>query len=148
MDWYRLARRLFVAAAAVTSLPHLAQASLPVPYAIVGCISEGRFQSQGLMGRALASSVLRALEGKTIRIEGLLYPGDMFRGSAIFIVDNECRNNLHKRYFLCDPCQTLPGVGPPSRMLPRQGGTIVSLPPAAMKELDDYPRLMRREPPP
>jgi len=138
----------FAGTVALTCLPYPAQASLPVPYAIVGCISVGRFHSGGMVGPNLVSPEIRALEGRTIRIEGLLSPGDMFRSNAVFIVDDACRKDLHKRYFLCDPCQTLPGVGSPSRMLPSQGGTRVPLPAAAIKELNDYPRVMRREPAP
>lgn len=133
-----------IVAVAIAGLPRPTQASLPVPYAIVGCVHEGKFHSQGSAGPNLANPGIRALEGKTIRIQGWLSPGDRFGAQALYIVHEQCREDLHRSYFLCNPCQTLPD-GPPSRMLPNEeSGTKVPLPPAAIRELDDYPRLMRR----
>jgi hypothetical protein len=82
------------------------------------------------------------MEGKTVRVEGRLSPGDRFRATAVFVVDASCREELHRRYFLCDPCRTLPGG--PHRMLPRQPGVEVKLPAEAIREFDDLVRRLRR----
>jgi hypothetical protein len=145
MHRQNLSRWLLVAvAAAIAGHPGTTQASLPVPYAIVGCIEGGSFRSQGFAGRSLVSAELKALEGKTIRIEGLLSPGDAFVASALYIVHEQCRAYLHRRYFLCSPCQTIMGA-PPSKMLPRDDdSTKIEMSPAAIKEFDNYARVMRR----
>jgi hypothetical protein len=134
---------LLVLGAVVAALPHAALASLPVGYAIVGCVKGDKFYSGGSVSPSLAGSPIKALDGKTVRIEGYLSPGDRFQAGALFIVDEECREELHKRYFLCDPCQTLPDA-PPSRMVPRkEKGVPAQAPPEAIKQFDDLPRTMR-----
>jgi len=102
--------RWFATTLAVAGLPTVAQASLPVPYAVVGCVVHGVFQSRGFADHKLVHPAIMAIEGKTIRVEGLLSPGDRFRATAIFVIDERCREDLHKRYFLCNPCRTLPGL--------------------------------------
>ena len=128
----------FVAAVLLTGLNTPVQASLPVPYAIVGCVAKGVFRSQGFADRNLSHPASKAIEGKTVRVEGRLSPGDRFRATAVYIVDARCRPELHKRYFLCQPCRTLPGM--PETMAPRQPGTEVRLPPAAIDEFDNLSR--------
>jgi hypothetical protein len=119
-----------------------AQASLPVPYAVVGCISNGVFQSRGLAGGRLVHPAIKAIEGKTVRVEGFLSPGDRFQATAVFVIDESCREDLHKRYFLCEPCRTLPGR--PHKMLPKQPGIEVKLPSEAIREFDNLVRKLRR----
>lgn len=137
---------LFIAALTVATaiVRDDAHASLPVPYAIVGCITNGSFQSEGASGKSFVSTELKALEGKTARLEGLLSPGDHFVASALYIVHEQCRADLHRRYFLCNPCQTILNA-PPSQMLPRdERSPKLELSPAALKEFDGYPHSMRR----
>ncbi|KAA5595600.1 hypothetical protein [Blastochloris sulfoviridis] len=111
-----------------------AEASAPVPYAVVGCVSNGSFQAPGLVADGTVLPPIRAIEGKTIRIEGVLSPGDRFSARAVFIVDDRCREDLGQGYFLCDPCRTLPGM--PHRMLPPQPGTKLDLPPDVLRQFD------------
>jgi hypothetical protein len=132
----------WVAGLALAGLPGVAQASLPVPYAVVGCISKGAFTSSGFTGEGLVDPALTALEGRTVRVEGSLAPGDRFQAKAVFVVDQQCRRDLFKRYFLCAPCATLPGM--PDKMLPPQPGRKVNLPPAAVREFDNLGRWMRQ----
>jgi hypothetical protein len=130
-------RRFLLLAAALAALPASAQASLPVPYAIVGCITQGRFHSNGLIGPELVSAELKALEGKTIRIEGLLWPGAACGARALFLVDQQCQAKLHRSYALCSPCRTMRD-DPPAVMLPRaQDDMPIMLPGAAIKELSN-----------
>lgn len=128
---------LFFANLAVTLQPLPAEASLPVPYAIVGCIKEGKFQSEGKrVGSTLISPATRALAGKTVRVEGFLSPGDRFQATAVFIVDQRCRKDLQRSYFLCHPCATRLH-SPPSKMISRrEHGTEVRLAQEAIKEFD------------
>lgn len=119
-----------------------ALASLPVPYAIVGCISNGMFQSEkpanggfGWTSRSLIHPAIKAIEGQTIRVEGHLSPGDRFFATAVFVVDKTCRKELHRSYFLCEPCRTQ--LGKPQKMLPKQPGIAVKLPPEALREFDN-----------
>lgn len=119
-----------------------ALASLPVPYAIVGCISNGVFQSDepadggfGWTSRSLVHPAIKAIEGKTIRVEGRLSPGDRFRATAVFVVDKLCRKDLHRSYNLCDPCRTQ--LGKPQMMLPKQPGIKAKLPREAIREFDN-----------
>ena len=134
-----------LAAGAVAGLAHTARASLPVPYAIVGCVIDAKFNSAGAAGPRLADPLIDTIEGKTIRVEGLLWPGDMFRANAIFIVDNRCLENLHKSYFLCNPCQTQPG-GPESKSVSKQeSATQLRTTPEALKQFDDWPRAKRTQ---
>ncbi|NJL07642.1 MAG: hypothetical protein HC900_04785 [Methylacidiphilales bacterium] len=114
-----------------------AQASLPVPYALVGCVSHGSFRAPGLNADGVVLPPIKAIEGKTIRVEGRLSPGNRFSATAVFVVDDLCREDLGKRYLLCDPCRTLPGM--PQKMLPRQPGKKVNLPPDVLRQFD-YPR--------
>lgn len=113
-----------------------AQASLPVPYAMVGCVSNGSFVVSGETRAELPA--IAAIEGKTIRVEGYLSPGDRFSATAVFVVDEVCREELSARYFLCDPCRTLPGM--PQTMIPPQPGTRVTLPPEVIRRFDSPPR--------
>jgi hypothetical protein len=120
-----------------------AGADFPVGYAMVGCVKDGSFRLQGASGPAMDDPAIRALEGKTVRVEGYLTRGDHFHANAVLVVDDQCRDDLHKTYLLCDPCQTLPGM-PPSRPSPRRGNaTPVQLPPAALKQFDDLPLALR-----
>jgi hypothetical protein len=121
--------------AVVVGFPAIAQASLPVPYAIVGCVQEGHFASAGAQ-RGEVGPRLKWLDGKTIRVEGQLSPGDRFRATAIFVVDTRCRADLHRSYLLCNPCRTLPNMGAPSKILPPQGGTKVPASPADLRGFD------------
>jgi hypothetical protein len=130
--------RWLVAVLTVAGFHTAAQASLPVPYAVVGCISNGVFQSRGLAGGRLVHPAIKAIEGRTLRVEGHLSPGDRFRATAVFVIDELCREDLHKRYFLCEPCRTLPGR--PHKMLPKQPGIEVKLPPEAIREFDNLGR--------
>ena len=134
---------LLVMVAVVAALPHTARGSLPVEFAMVGCIKGDKFYISGAVSPSLVGSPIKTLDGKTIRIEGYLSPGDSFRADALFIVDEGCREDLHKRYFLCDPCRTVLG-GPPSRVVPRrEKGVAVQVPREVIKQFDDLPRLMR-----
>ena len=110
---------LLVMVGIVAALPHIARGSFPVEYAMVGCIKGDKFYINGTVSPSLVGSPIKTLDGKTIRIEGFLSPGDSFKAYALFIVDDVCREVLHKTYFLCDPCQTLPDA-PPSRAVPRR----------------------------
>lgn len=127
---------------AVAGLPTAAHASLPVPYAVVGCIANGAFTTSGLTGDGFVDPAIRALEGKTVRVEGYLSPGDRFQATAVFVVDQHCREDLFRRDFLCDPCATLPGR--PHKMLPPQPGKKARLSPEAIREFDNLGRRMRR----
>lgn len=103
-------RHFWTAVLAIAGFPTTAQASLPVPYAVVGCILNGTFKSNGLTSNSLVDPAIKALEGKTIRVEGYLSPGDRFSAASVFIVDERCREDFFKRYFLCAPCRTRPGT--------------------------------------
>ncbi len=124
---------------AVAGLSPAANASLPVPFAVVGCIKDGRFQSRELVTPVLANPAFRTLEGKTVRVEGDLSPGDRFLAKALFLVDETCQASLHNRYMLCDPCRTLPNMPHKSRP-PRETGRPINLPPAAIQELHNFGR--------
>jgi hypothetical protein len=138
-----LERRLFwTAVLAVAGFSTTAQASLPVPYAVVGCILNGTFRSSGLTSSSLADPAIKALEGKTIRVEGYLSPGDRFSATGIFVVNERCREELFKRYFLCDPCQTLPGMA--HKEAPKQPGRKINLSPEAVREFDNFSRWRQR----
>jgi hypothetical protein len=138
----RVNARWLIAVLTVLGFLTTAQASLPVPYAVVGCISNGVFKSKGLTGERLADPAIKAIEGRTIRVEGHLSPGGRFRAAAVFVVDERCREDLYDRYFLCKPCRTRPGM--PHKMLPEQPGTEVKLPPKVLKEFDNLSRWMHR----
>ena len=122
------------------SVSQTAQASNPIPVAIVGCIKEGKFYSHDTVGPALRSAEFSALEGKTVRIEGYLTRHDQFRyARALFVIDEKCDENLHKYYVLCSPCATLPGL--PHKSLPaRESGTAVEISNEALKEFDGWPK--------
>jgi len=138
---YRIA--LLVMTAFIAALPHTARGSLPVEYAMVGCIKGNKFHINRAVSPSLVGFPIKKLDGKTIRIEGYLSPGDRFRAEALFIVDNVCREDLHKKYFLCNPCKTLPN-GPPSRVMPRkEKGVAVQVPLDTIRQFDNLPRLMR-----
>lgn len=129
--------------AALVAVPHPARADLPVAYAMVGCIKDGKFQLRGTTGPPMDDPAVVALEGKTVRVEGYLSPGDRFHANAVLIVDAQCRADLHKTYFLCDPCQTLPGM-PASQPAPRrEDAKPVELLPAALRQFDELPRALR-----
>jgi hypothetical protein len=130
-----LIARSIVAAVFAVGLHTKAHASLPVPYAVVGCIVGGVFQSRGFAKRNILHSAIQAIEGKTIRVEGLLFPSDRFQATAVFIIDEQCREDLHKNYFLCEPCRTLRGM--PHKQLPKQPGTDARLPPQVIRAFDD-----------
>jgi len=84
----------------------------------------------------LLSRATRSLEGKTIRVEGYLAPGDRFHAYALFLIHDKCREYLQKSYFLCNPCQTLPD-SPALKVAPRrERGKRLSLPAKAMKNFD------------
>jgi hypothetical protein len=133
---------LFVITGVFMVFPAIARGSLPVKYAMVGCIKESRFYMSGAATPELVGSEIKSLEGKTIRVEGFLSPGDSFSAVSIFIVDDQCRNDLHKKYFLCHPCRTLPG-GPPSKPAQRQEqGAVFHASPEVIKQFDNLPHLL------
>lgn len=117
------------------------QASLPVPYAVVGCVMKGQFYSRNMRSARLIHPSTKAIEGKTVRIEGRLSPGNRFRATAVFIVADTCREELHTAYFRCNPCRTLPRM--PQKMLPRRPGEWVNLPAEAIREFDNIFRRRR-----
>jgi hypothetical protein len=138
----------FLAAPAVIGAVGPAAASQPIPYAIVGCASHGAFHAPGQTNDGAVLPPVKTLEGrildgKTLRIEGFLSPGDRFSAQAVFIVDNRCREDLIGGYRLCDPCGTMPGM--PTGMLPPQPGTKVNLPAEVLRQFDHPP--IRRSPP-
>ena len=136
-----------VLALALTALAPAAHASLPVAWAIVGCIKEGKFWFRGAAGPAMSDPALNQLEGRTVRVEGYLSPGDLFSANAVFVVDDQCRDDMHKTYFLCDPCQTLPNQ-PPSKPAPRQeSGRPIELPSTAIRLFNLLPRALERKSP-
>lgn len=63
-------------AVVVAALPHTARGSLPAKYAMVGCIKGDKFYIREEVSSSLVGSLIKTLDGKTIRIEGLLFPGD------------------------------------------------------------------------
>jgi hypothetical protein len=83
-----------------------ARASLPVSFTVTGCVREGVFISRQykfnfgshVEGVGWKPKSLLAYEGKTIRIDGMLMPGDYLNGS-ITIVDETCRPELHDSKF-------------------------------------------------
>lgn len=119
-----------------------AWASLPVPFARIGCVADGAFRTNEPGRAALSHPALRALEGKTVRIEGTLSPGDRFHATGVFVVAPTCREELLGKQFLCSPCRTLPGKE--ERPFPRQPGEEVKVPADALRELDDLGRRLRR----
>jgi hypothetical protein len=128
---------LVVMAAVVAALPHTARGSLAVQYAMVGCIKGNKFHMSGGVTPSLVGAPIKTLDGKTIRIEGYLSPGDSFQADALFIIDEVCREDLHQKYFLCDPCRTLPH-DPPSRAVPRrEKGVAVQVPREVIKQFDN-----------
>lgn len=133
---------LFAALTLAIVLPTAAHASLPVPFAYTGCVADGAFTIDDRGRAALTHPALRALAGNTVRIEGMLSPGDRFHTSGVFVVDEVCRNELHGHRFLCAPCATLPGQ--PEELLPPQPGVRIDLPEPALRELDDLSRRLRR----
>lgn len=137
----RIVARCLMAALVLAGSVTAAQASLPMPYAVVGCVANGVFKSRGSADHKLAQATSEGIEGTTIRVEGRLSPGDRFRATAVFVVDKRCRENLHRTYFLCAPCGTLPGR--PHKALPRQPGTEVRLSPEAIGEFDGLRRSPR-----
>lgn len=134
---------LLVMVNVIAAFPVIARGSLPVEYAMVGCIKGGKFYINEAATPTLAGSEINALEGKTIRVEGYLSPGDRFDAISLFVVDDQCRSNLHKTYFLCDPCRTMLD-DPPSRPVPRkEKGVPVQASPEAIKQFNNLPHLMR-----
>src|SRR5262245_52091030 len=105
MSAHRCGRWLAVAAAAamavIASRPDPAEASLPIPFAFVGCVTNGRFEVGAQLTPMLVHPALLALEGKTIRVEGSLSLLD-FYADAVFVVDEQCRETLHRSYPLCN----------------------------------------------
>lgn len=119
-----------------------ARASLPVPFAQIGCVVDGAFRTNDPGRAVLSHPALRALEGKTVRVEGTLSPGDRFHATGVFVVAPTCREELLGKQFLCSPCRTLPGKE--ERPFPRQPGEEVKVPAEALHELDDLGRRLRR----
>lgn len=133
---------LFAALAATLAAPTTALASLPVPLGYTGCVVGDEFRIDDRSRAALTHPALRVLAGRTVRIEGMLSPGDRFQATGVFVVDEACRAELAGHRFLCSPCATLPGR--PQEMLPPQPGRRIDLPDAALRELDDLSRRLRR----
>lgn len=134
---------LFLITGVFVVFPAIARGSLAVKYALVGCIKESKFYMSGAATPELVGSEIKSLEGKTIRVEGFLFPGDRFSAVSIFIVDDQCRNDLHKKYFLCHPCRTLPS-GPPSKPAPRrEQGSVFHASPEVIKQFDNLPHLLK-----
>jgi hypothetical protein len=127
--------RMLAVIGAAAVVPHMAEASMPVPYAKVGCIKDGRFQGERGVGPVLVDPAFKMLENKTIRVEGYLYPGDAFSARKVFVINNGCRQADYKSFFLCNPCQTTLD-GPASKMLPNGSGREINVPEQALKELD------------
>lgn len=127
---------------AIVFIANRAQASYPVPYAVVGCINQGVFQSGELSSTGLNHPALRKITGMTIRVEGFLSPGDRFRASQVSIVSRTCRSDLHKQYFLCGPCRTRPGKV--HLMLPEKPGRRIQLSTEAIEEFHNLVRRLKR----
>ena len=87
-------------------MPTTVWASLPVSFTVTGCVRDGVFVSEKYTfkygsqvdGAGWRSKSLSAYEGKTIRIDGMLMPGDYLNGS-ITLVDEACRPELHDSKF-------------------------------------------------
>lgn len=110
-------------------------ASFPVPYAMVGCMEGNKFVTQSeLRSRPFKSTWFTSLEGKTIRIEGLLYPVD-FEAMAIHLVADTCKKELLTGYFLCDPCQTNLSQSPSKPAPARERGVRLQVASEALEEL-------------
>lgn len=118
----RAARRVFrqsclgaVTAAALWLPASGVAASLPIPYVYVACIAGGGILSGGqtvtLTGWR-AETPLATLEGKTVRIEGMLSPTGFLAEKAEIVADG-CRPELQKAEALCNPCLTAPPQPPP-----------------------------------
>ena len=137
MDIRNFIPGLLVATAVVSFQPRAADASLPVPYAIVGCIKGGSLWSEGeRVGAPLVSRATRSLEGKTIRVEGYLAPSDRFHADAVFLIHDKCRKDLQKSYNLCDPCRTVPDHTRSKAAPRRERGKRIHLPAEAMKDFN------------
>lgn len=72
-----------LAAATIFAGASAAQASMPVPRTITGCVVGGAFASDdGYLIRAKRAGFedydLRGFEGRRIRVRGMLSPGDLF----------------------------------------------------------------------
>lgn len=119
-----------------------AWADLPVPYAMVGCIENGRFSTSSKpASEPLQHPALKALHGKTIRIEGHLGPLH-YKPTAVFIVSSKCQKKLLGSYFMCSPCQTMVNQPPSKLIAPHPTGTPIDVPAAAIDELSK--KLSRR----
>jgi hypothetical protein len=87
--------------------------SIPVSYTVIGCLKDGKFWSQQysyqvetyIDGKQQTLS-LDAYEGKTIRIDGALSPGDCLGANTITIIDHKCRPDLHASKFKDPPQNT------------------------------------------
>jgi hypothetical protein len=91
---------------AMLLVPGVARASLPVSFTVIGCVRAGVFVSEkytfnfgsDVEGAGWRPKSLLAYEGKTIRIDGMLSPGDHLNGS-ITLVDETCHRELHNSKF-------------------------------------------------
>jgi hypothetical protein len=87
-------------------MPGAACASAPVSFTVTGCVRSGIFVSERYTfqfgsfvdGAGWTPKSLFAYEGKTIRINGTLMPGDLLSGDIV-VVDEICRPELHQGKF-------------------------------------------------
>jgi len=80
--------------------------SLPVSFTVIGCVMNGQFTSESFSFSVVSyvngvwqAASLGPYEGKTIRIDGMLSPGDRLSSSTFVIIDEKCRPDLHSSKF-------------------------------------------------
>jgi hypothetical protein len=77
--------------------PLSVSATQPVPKTVVGCVQTGRLSADGYVFRVTKNDGteyrdvdLTAYEGKTLRVEGQLLPGDVLAAATIEVVAEDC----------------------------------------------------------
>lgn len=127
-----------------------AYASLPVPFVMIGCISNSRFVTVGEAATPpLTHSAIKALEGKTIRVHGFLYPPSYptsFEAESVYELEQRCVPVLFGGYFLCDPCQTQFDHPQSVTVPPREPGKRLEMPASAIKEFNNLGQRLRGKP--
>ena len=85
----------------------IAWSSAPVRYVATGCVTKGVFTSgpytyrvQSKSGAEWRDASLASHEGKTVRLDGWLSPGDRLSMLSLTVVDDRCRPELHRRDFI------------------------------------------------
>lgn len=80
--------------------------SLPASFTVTGCVKDGTFTSgrfsyqvRSYVNGQWQPAALGRYEGKTVRIDGMLAPGDRLGASTFVIVDEKCRLDLHGSKF-------------------------------------------------